>query len=85
MSAPFVDEMKELLRAELDLAGPIDADTPLFGGGSEHPDALGLDSLDALQIAVAVEERFGVRLPEGDDARPVYRSCLLYTSDAADE
>ena len=69
MSAPFVDEIKELLRAELDLAGPIDAKTPLFGEG------LGLDSLDALQIAVAVEERFGVRLPEGDDARPVY-ACV---------
>jgi acyl carrier protein len=38
----------------------INDSSPLFGEG------LGLDSLDALQLAVAVEERFGVRI--GDEA-----------------
>ncbi len=39
----------------------IEDDAPLFGEGQ----GLGLDSLDALQLAVAVEERFGV--PIGDE------------------
>jgi acyl carrier protein len=72
MSAPFVQEIKELLVAELDLAGrkpeDIDEDAALFGEG------LGLDSLDALQIAMSVEERFGVRIPEGKEAHPIFRS-----------
>jgi acyl carrier protein len=38
----------------------IDDTAPLFGTG------LGLDSLDALQLAVSVEETFGV--PIGDEA-----------------
>ncbi|MBW2453273.1 MAG: acyl carrier protein [Deltaproteobacteria bacterium] len=36
----------------------IDADAPLFGTG------LGLDSVDALELVVAVEAGFGVTLPE---------------------
>ena len=66
-------EIKRLLVAELNLAGrePSSiADTdPLFGDGG-----LGLDSLDALQIAMLIEEKFGVRVPEGDEARPIFQS-----------
>jgi acyl carrier protein len=66
-------EIKQLLVSELNLAGKtadgIDADAPLFGNGG-----LGLDSLDALQIAMLVEEKFGVRVPEGDEARPIFQS-----------
>jgi acyl carrier protein len=65
-------ELKRLIVAELGLKGrdpeSIDDDAPLFGDG------LGLDSLDALQLAMVVEEHTGVRLPEGDEARAVYRS-----------
>jgi acyl carrier protein len=65
-------QLKELIVKELDLRDKtpdqIDARAPLFGEG------LGLDSLDALQLAMAIEERFGVRLPEGDAARPVFAS-----------
>ena len=66
-------EIKELLVAELNLAGrdpaSIEDDAPLFGS-----EGLGLDSLDALQIAMLVEEKFGVRVPEGDEARPIFHS-----------
>lgn len=66
-------EIKELLVSELNLSGrdpsTIDDEAALFGS-----DGLGLDSLDALQIAMLVEERFGVRVPEGDEARPIFRS-----------
>jgi len=72
-SADLKSEIKELLVSELNLAGKkaasIEDDAPLFGTGG-----LGLDSLDALQIAMLVEERFGVRVPEGDEARPIFRS-----------
>jgi acyl carrier protein len=66
-------EIKELLVTELNLAGrdpaAIADDAELFGEGG-----LGLDSLDALQIAMLIEEKFGVRVPEGDEARPIFRS-----------
>ena len=65
-------ELKQLMVTELNLEGKapgdIDDAAPLFGEG------LGLDSLDALQLAMSVEERFGVRIPEGDEARPIFAS-----------
>lgn len=65
-------DLKELIVKELNLEGksPSDIDdaAPLFGAG------LGLDSLDALQLAMSVEERFGVRVPEGDEARQIFAS-----------
>ena len=65
-------QLKELMVSELNLEGksPADIDdaAPLFGEG------LGLDSLDALQLAMSVEERFGVRIPEGAEARPIFAS-----------
>ncbi|MGK3991738.1 phosphopantetheine-binding protein [Sorangium sp. So ce1024] len=65
-------KLKELMVEELNLEGKTPADiddaAPLFGEG------LGLDSLDALQLAMSVEERFGVRIPEGDEARPIFAS-----------
>lgn len=72
-SPALTSEIKALLVSELNLSGrdpeSIADDAPLFGEGG-----LGLDSLDALQIAMLVEERFGVRVPEGDEARPIFRS-----------
>ncbi len=64
--------IKRALIEELDLRGKIEADiddaAPLFGEG------LGLDSLDALQLAMAIEERFGVPVPEGEAGRAVFAS-----------
>lgn len=64
--------IKQAIVEELDLRGKvaddIDAAAPLFGGG------LGLDSLDALQLAMAIEERFGVAVPEGEAGRAVFAS-----------
>jgi acyl carrier protein len=64
--------IKRALIEELDLRGKTEADiddaAPLFGAG------LGLDSLDALQLAMTIEERFGVTVPEGDSGREVFAS-----------
>jgi acyl carrier protein len=66
------NEIKELIVTELDLRGKKAADivddAPLFGEG------LALDSLDALQLAMVVEERFGVTIPEGEGSRAVFAS-----------
>lgn len=71
-------ELKELLVSELNLAGrspsSIDDEAFLFGDPNAGVGGgLGLDSLDALQIAMLVEEKFGVRVPEGDASRPIFR------------
>lgn len=70
--AELKQKIKETLVKELDLEGvtpgSIDDDAPLFGGG------LGLDSLDALQLAMAVEEHFGVQVPDGEQGRAAFAS-----------
>lgn len=70
--AELKQKIKEALVEELDLEGmspsQIEDDAPLFGEG------LGLDSLDALQLAMAVEERFGVQVPDGDGGRAAFAS-----------
>ncbi|HEY6558669.1 MAG TPA: phosphopantetheine-binding protein [Polyangiaceae bacterium] len=64
--------IKQLIVDELDLRdrAPEDIEdaAPLFGEG------LGLDSLDALQLAMAIEERFGVTIPEGEEAKAIFAS-----------
>ena len=68
-------EIKRLIVSELNLRGrepeSIEDDSALFGDPRE---GLGLDSLDALQLAMAIEEHLGVRIPEGDEARAIFRS-----------
>jgi acyl carrier protein len=65
-------EIKRLLIDALDLRGKseadIDDDAPLFGEG------LKLDSLDALQLAVALEERYGIEVPDGEPGKRVFAS-----------
>lgn len=60
--------MAELIVSALNIehvtAENIVPTAPLFGS---HTDGLGLDSIDALEIALAVSERFGVQL-RADDA-----------------
>jgi acyl carrier protein len=71
-TAPLRAELKRMIVTELNLKGrdpeSIEDDAQLFGGG------LGLDSLDALQLAMSIEEQMGVRIPEGDEARAIFRS-----------
>lgn len=68
--------MADLTAAQLELAtliveclnlegvepASIDADAPLFGAG------LGLDSIDALEIALAISKRYGLQLRSEDAA-----------------
>jgi acyl carrier protein len=65
-------EIKQLIIRELNIEGKspdeLDDKAPLFGDG------LGLDSLDALQLAMAIEEQYQLKLPEGDEVRPIFAS-----------
>ncbi|MDB6125063.1 MAG: dltC [Pedosphaera sp.] len=45
-------------------AAEIKDDQPLFGPGS-----LGLDSVDALQLVVALDKTFGLKIPTPDAAK----------------
>lgn len=68
MSDPLLAELKALILEAAEKTAPADGlrdDEPLFG-----PDArLELDSLDALQISMAVQARYGVRMPDSKDTR----------------
>jgi acyl carrier protein len=73
------NDIKALIVKELNLEGrdpaSIHDDAPLFGPGTAaDPPSLGLDSLDALQLAMSIEERFGVRVPEGPESRSIFAS-----------
>ena len=61
---PSAESLKRLIVESLNLDGvhpdSIGNDDPLFGG------ALGLDSVDALELVVAVEKKFGVKVKSGD-------------------
>lgn len=52
----------------------IDDAAALFGEG------LGLDSLDALQLAVSIEECFGVRINDEDEGREAFASVNALAS-----
>ena len=63
--------IKEVLIEELMLQEQpeeIANDTPLFGDG------LGLDSVDALQLVVALEKNFDLKISDADKAKHILRS-----------
>lgn len=70
--ADLRQQIKEMLVKNLMLqitADQIGHDTPLFG-----PNGLGLDSIDALELAVSMEKVFGVSVPNSEVAGKALRS-----------
>ena len=65
MAQTLIDELKTLLIEGLHLedveASDINVEEPLFGDG------LGLDSIDALEIAVLLDRQYGVKITSEDD------------------
>lgn len=56
------------LRIEEMTPEEIETDAPLFGEG------LGLDSIDALQLVVAMEKDYGVIVPDAETGTVVFQS-----------
>lgn len=65
MQTPAERELAELLVESLNLedvaAQDIDPEAPLFNAG------LGLDSIDALELALAISKKYGFQLRSDDD------------------
>ncbi len=64
----FRAELKAYILAAVDKCEPDDGlrdDEPWFGPESR----LNLDSLDALQISMAIQKKYGVRMPDSKETR----------------
>lgn len=71
-SSDLHQKIKDILVDELMLdetADEIADDMPLMGAHS-----LGLDSVDALQLVVAIEKHFGLKLSDAEAAKGVLQS-----------
>ncbi len=65
-------DIKELIVRALMLEevspAEIEDAAPLFGEG------LGLDSVDALELAIEIERTFNITIPDDEDNRKIFRS-----------
>ncbi len=72
MSEQLIYEVKKLIIAALRIEGRTpeesETDAPLVGEG------LGLDSIDALQLVVAMEKDYGVVVPDAETGAIVFQS-----------
>jgi acyl carrier protein len=71
-STELKGQIKQLLVENLMLqvsAEAIGDDQPLFG-----PNSLGLDSVDALQLVVALDKNYGLKLSDTEVARKVMQT-----------
>lgn len=59
----------EALNLEEMTPDDIDTDAPLFG-----EDGLGLDSIDALELIVLMEKRYGIKLASPADGKAIFKS-----------
>jgi acyl carrier protein len=82
VSDELIGKVKQMIIDSLRIDGmspdEIETDAPLFGEG------LGLDSIDALQLVVAMEKDFGVVVPDaatGSTAFASVRSMSAYITD----
>jgi len=65
------DQIKDLIirRLRLEISpAEIDDKAPLFGDG------LGLDSIDALELVVGLEQEFGISIPDEDVGKEAFAS-----------
>jgi acyl carrier protein len=67
-------ELSEMIMETCRIAGPlaeeVTPDTPLIGPDSPY----GLDSLDAVEVVVAVQRKYQVRIEAQETSREVLRS-----------
>ena len=78
-------EMAQLLVAALNLEGMdaagVKPEARLFGS---HVDGWGLDSIDALEIALAIQQKYGVEIRSEDEAvKQAFASLRALTAHVA--
>jgi acyl carrier protein len=69
--------LKRLIIEECDIVNApeeIGDDEPLFGSESK----LGLDSIDALQISVAIQNKYNITITDSKETRRVMRSLNTF-------
>jgi acyl carrier protein len=75
--------VKEMIIQRLKLEGmtpeQIDDTAPLFGDG------LGLDSIDALELVLAIEQTFGVKIEDEASGMKAFRNVEALTSFIAEK
>ncbi|HVD96895.1 MAG TPA: phosphopantetheine-binding protein [Cytophagaceae bacterium] len=68
----LVLDLKKNIKSALNLehieAEQIETDAPLFGTG------LGLDSIDALELIVLMEKKYGVKVKSAEDGKTIFQS-----------
>ncbi len=73
-----VEKLKKILVEDLNLQelspGDIDENAPLFGEG------LGLDSLDAVELIVIIQKRFGIEIQNLDEGKAAFQSVRTLAS-----
>jgi acyl carrier protein len=84
MSLPLTDALKRLIVDALMLEdldpSEIEDDAPLFGSG------LGLDSIDALELAIAIDKKYGVKIEAEDERnKEIFRSVASLSAHIADK
>jgi acyl carrier protein len=75
---PQEADLAQLIVSTLNLdvaAGAIDPRTPLFGDG------LGLDSIDILELALAISQNYGVQLRADDESNETIFQSLRSLND----
>ncbi|MEA3412399.1 MAG: phosphopantetheine-binding protein [Pseudomonadota bacterium] len=79
MESDMIEELKILLVSELNLEEmspeDIDANAPLFRDG------LGLDSIDALELAVLLDKKYGIKIKSSDERNKEIFSSLTALAD----
>ena len=60
--------IKDALNLEHIEAEQIETEAPLFGTG------LGLDSIDALELIVLMEKKYGVKVKSAEDGKTIFQS-----------
>lgn len=70
--ANLVEDLKHQIVEQLNLEDvkpeDIDSAAPLFGDG------LGLDSIDALELIVLLEKKYGIKISDAKDAKSIFSS-----------
>ncbi len=83
MSEGLTAELKRLIVEALMLEdiepSEIEDEAALFGSG------LGLDSIDALELAIAIDKKFGVKIAAEDERnKQIFRSVASLTAHVAE-